>query len=50
MELCAAGRIDPLPLVSHVIPAQDAAEAYRLIDQPPEGLLQVVLDFREELT
>jgi threonine dehydrogenase-like Zn-dependent dehydrogenase len=50
MELCAAGRIDPLPLVSHLIPAQDAAEAYRLIDQPPEGLLQVVLDFQEELT
>jgi threonine dehydrogenase-like Zn-dependent dehydrogenase len=48
MRLCAAGRIDPLPLVSHVIPAQDAAEAYRLIDKPPEGLLQVVLDFRKE--
>ena len=48
MRLCAAGRIDPLPLVSHVIPAQDAAEAYRLIDKPPDGLLQVVLDFRKE--
>jgi len=48
IRLCAAGRMDPRPLVSHVIPAQDAAAAYRLIDQPPEGLLQVVLDFREE--
>jgi 2-desacetyl-2-hydroxyethyl bacteriochlorophyllide A dehydrogenase len=47
MRLCAAGRINPFPLVSHVVPAQDAAEAYRLIDKPPEGLLQVVLDFRE---
>jgi 2-desacetyl-2-hydroxyethyl bacteriochlorophyllide A dehydrogenase len=47
MKLCATGRMDPLPLVSHVIPAFDAAEAYRLIDQPPGDLLQVVLDFRE---
>ena len=50
MSLCAAGRLDPLPLVSHVIPARDAAEAYRLIDKPPEDLLQVVLDFAEETT
>ncbi|HYI58200.1 MAG TPA: zinc-binding dehydrogenase [Microlunatus sp.] len=50
MALCAAGRIDPLPLVSHVIPARDAAEAYRLIDKPPDDLLQVVLDFAEEAT
>ena len=48
MGLCAAGRIDPLPLVTHVIPAPDAAEAYRLIAQPPADLLQVVLDFRKE--
>jgi 2-desacetyl-2-hydroxyethyl bacteriochlorophyllide A dehydrogenase len=50
MSLCAAGRVDPLPLVSHVIPARDAAEAYRLIDKPPEDLLQVVLDFAGETT
>jgi threonine dehydrogenase-like Zn-dependent dehydrogenase len=50
MSLCAAGRVDPLPLVSHVIPARDAAEAYRLIDKPPEDLLQVVLDFAGEAT
>ena len=48
MSLCAAGRLDPLPLVSHVISARDAAEAYRLIDKPPEELLQVVLDFAKE--
>jgi 2-desacetyl-2-hydroxyethyl bacteriochlorophyllide A dehydrogenase len=48
IKLCAAGRIDPLPLVSHVMPARDAAEAYRLIDDPPADLLQVVLDFRSE--
>ena len=48
IKLCAAGRIDPLPLVSHVMSARDAAEAYRLIDDPPADLLQVVLDFRSE--
>jgi len=45
MTLCAAGRMDPLPLVSHVVPAHAAADAYRLIDEPPPDLLQVVLDF-----
>jgi 2-desacetyl-2-hydroxyethyl bacteriochlorophyllide A dehydrogenase len=48
IRLCAAGRIDPLPLVSHVLPARDCAEAYRLIDDPPADLLQVELDFRSE--
>ena len=47
MELCARGRMDPAPLVSHVIPARDAAAAYAMLDAPPPGLLQVVLDFQE---
>jgi 2-desacetyl-2-hydroxyethyl bacteriochlorophyllide A dehydrogenase len=46
MELCAEGRLDPLPLVSHVIDAHDAASAYALLDSPPDDLLQVILDFR----
>ena len=45
IQLCAAGRLDPLPLVSHVIPARSAAEAYRLIDSAPPDLLQVILNF-----
>lgn len=48
MDLCARGRLDPRPLVSHVIDARDAPEAYALIDDPPEDLLQVVLDFTRE--
>jgi threonine dehydrogenase-like Zn-dependent dehydrogenase len=48
MELCRQGRLDPLPLVSHVVDAQDAARAYALIDDPPADLLQVVLDFTGE--
>jgi 2-desacetyl-2-hydroxyethyl bacteriochlorophyllide A dehydrogenase len=47
IKLCASGRLDPLPLVSHVIPARSAAEAYRLVDSPPPDLLQVILDFRD---
>jgi 2-desacetyl-2-hydroxyethyl bacteriochlorophyllide A dehydrogenase len=43
--LCAAGRLDPLPLVSHVIPATSAAEAYRLLDSSPPDVLQVILNF-----
>jgi 2-desacetyl-2-hydroxyethyl bacteriochlorophyllide A dehydrogenase len=46
IKLCAMGRLDPMPLVSHVIPATSAAEAFRLVDSPPPDLLQVILDFR----
>jgi len=45
IQLCAAGRLDPKPLVSHVIPATSAADAYRLIDSPPPDLMQVILSF-----
>jgi 2-desacetyl-2-hydroxyethyl bacteriochlorophyllide A dehydrogenase len=45
IQLCAAGRADPMPLISHVLPAAEAAEAYRLIDSPPPDLLQVILSF-----
>ena len=49
MQLCARGRLDPLPLVTHVLPAERAAEAYELLDEPPADLLQVILDFRPEV-
>lgn len=45
MALCAQGRMEPLPLVSHVVEARQAASAYALLDQPPPDLLQVILDF-----
>src|SRR4029453_10112538 len=41
----ATGRLDPMPLVSHVIPARSAADAYRLLDSPPPDLVQVILSF-----
>ena len=46
IELVAAGRVDVLPLVSHVVPAPLAADAYALLDADPAAALQVVLDFR----
>jgi threonine dehydrogenase-like Zn-dependent dehydrogenase len=48
MTLCAQGRMDPLPLVTHVIDAREAASAYELLDHPPADLLQVILDFGGE--
>jgi 2-desacetyl-2-hydroxyethyl bacteriochlorophyllide A dehydrogenase len=47
IKLMTAGRLDPMPLVSHVIPATSAAEAYRLVDSPPPDLLQVILNFTD---
>jgi 2-desacetyl-2-hydroxyethyl bacteriochlorophyllide A dehydrogenase len=47
IKLCAAGRLDPKPLVSHVIAATSAAEAYRLLDSPTPDVLQVILSFTE---
>ena len=47
MRLCAGKRLDPMPLVSRVIPARQAAEAYRLLDSPPAELMQVILSFDE---
>jgi 2-desacetyl-2-hydroxyethyl bacteriochlorophyllide A dehydrogenase len=46
IELVAAGRVEVLPLVSHMVPAPLAADAYALLDADPASALQVVLDFR----
>ena len=48
MKLWASRRLDPTPLVTHVIPAREAAAAYRLLDDPPADLMQVLLDFTDE--
>ena len=33
------------PLISHVLPVDEAAAAFRLLDETPEQALQVVLKF-----
>ncbi|MFD0664502.1 zinc-dependent alcohol dehydrogenase [Thermocatellispora tengchongensis] len=45
MELVQRGEIDTAPLVSHVVPVQDAAAAYELLDRHPGGVLQLVFSF-----
>ena len=44
-DLCAQGRLQLEPLVTHVVPVEEAADAYRLLDQRPHEAVQVVLDF-----
>lgn len=45
MRLQAEGVVDLQPLISHVIPFEQAGEAFHILDQEPETALQVVLDF-----
>ena len=45
MRLQADGLINLQPIISHVIPFDDAGEAFRILDEEPENALQVVLDF-----
>jgi 2-desacetyl-2-hydroxyethyl bacteriochlorophyllide A dehydrogenase len=45
MQFAAEGRLSLDPLVTHVVPAEDAADAFRLVDEHPEEVVQVVLEF-----
>ncbi|MEU4745080.1 zinc-binding alcohol dehydrogenase [Actinosynnema sp. NPDC023658] len=45
MDLAVAGHLLLRPLVSHVVPAEEAASAYELIDTRPDQVMQVVLEF-----
>ena len=45
MQLVAHGRLALEPLVTHVVPAEDAAHAFRLLDEAAEDVVQVVLEF-----
>jgi 2-desacetyl-2-hydroxyethyl bacteriochlorophyllide A dehydrogenase len=45
MRLQADGIINLRPIISHIIPFENAGEAFRILDQEPENALQVVLDF-----
>ena len=45
MALAAEDRIDLRALVSHVIPAAEAGDAFRLLDEAAADAVQVVLDY-----
>ena len=44
MRLQADGVVDLKPIISHVVPFEQAAEAFKILDGEPENALQVVLD------
>ncbi|WP_052863097.1 zinc-binding dehydrogenase [Streptomyces niger] len=45
LRLVAEAKVDVKSLVSHVIPVEDVADAYRLLDERPHEALQMVLEF-----
>ena len=45
MRLAAEGRLELDALVTHVLPAERAAEAFRVLDERPDEAVQVVLEF-----
>jgi threonine dehydrogenase-like Zn-dependent dehydrogenase len=46
MSLIAEGRVDFGRLISHVVPALKAQEAFEMLRDRPRDCLQVVLDFQ----
>jgi threonine dehydrogenase-like Zn-dependent dehydrogenase len=49
MGLAARGDLDLAALVSHVFPARDCADAFRLLAERPQKAVQVVLAFAGEI-
>lgn len=45
LRLVIDRQVDPVGLVTHVIPVEEAADAYRMLDRRPHEALQVVLKF-----
>ena len=45
MDLQTKGSLNLRPVITHVIPFEEAGEAFRILDEEPENALQVVLDF-----
>lgn len=45
LSLIADGTLDTLPLITHHFPAAKAADAWRLIEEKPEPVLGVILDW-----
>lgn len=50
IRLQAEGTLNLEPIISHTFPFDQAAEAFRVVDQQPAEALQVVLDCRQDAT
>jgi 2-desacetyl-2-hydroxyethyl bacteriochlorophyllide A dehydrogenase len=46
LELEREGALALEPLITHTLPAEDAPQAFRMLDEAPGDALQVVLDYR----
>jgi threonine dehydrogenase-like Zn-dependent dehydrogenase len=47
MRLALSGQVRVHPLITHLVPASEAAALFQLLDERPSEALQAVLDFRE---
>jgi len=47
MDLQAQGLLNLRPVITHVIPFRQAAQAFQILDETPDQALQVVLDFSQ---
>ncbi|MEO8355256.1 MAG: zinc-binding dehydrogenase [Chloroflexota bacterium] len=45
MDLQAKGSLNLRPIITHVIPFEQAAQGFQILDETPDQALQVVLDF-----
>ena len=48
MDLQAKGSLNLRPVITHVIPFDQAGDGFRILDETPDQALQVVLDFSQE--
>lgn len=48
MTLQVRGQLNLRPLITHILPFSQAAEAFRILDETPAEALQIVLDFSDE--
>lgn len=48
MDLQVQGSLNLRPVITHVLPFKQAAQAFRILDETPNQALQIVLDFSQE--
>lgn len=47
MELQAKGSLNLRPVITHIIPFEQAAQGFQILDETPDQALQIVLDFSQ---